>query len=186
MNDNLETATLAGGCFWCTEAVFKRLIGVESVIPGYAGGKEPNPTYDKISSGDSGYVEAIQIKFNSHEISFLKILDVFWATHDPTSLDRQGNDSGPEYRSIIFYHSDAQKKIAEESKLELEKSETYNKPIVTEIVPYTNFYPAEEYHQNFYENNPHSMYCNLVISPKINKLYKKFGDEIKKEYKDKV
>lgn len=186
MNDNLETATLAGGCFWCTEAVFRRLKGVESVTPGYAGGESKNPTYDEVSSGNSGHVESIQIKFDPKVISFSQLLDVFWSTHDPTTVDKQGNDVGAQYNSVIFYHSDEQKVLAEKSKEKLENDKVYEKPVVTKILAFTNFYSAEKYHLNFYEKNPHSMYCNLVISPKINKLYKKFGNEIKKEYKDKV
>ena len=140
MNKNLEVATLAGGCFWCTEAIFKRLKGVISVLPGYAGGTTINPSYEEVSSGNTGHAEAIQIEFDPTLISFEKILDIFWNTHDPTTINRQGNDTGTQYRSIIFYHGAEQKEIAERSKTELEKERVYKNPIVTEIKPFTNFY----------------------------------------------
>lgn len=171
---NLETATLAGGCFWCTEAIFKRLKGVTSVVPGYAGGEKPNPSYDEVCSGTTGHAEAIQIQFDPSIISYDKILDVFWHLHDPTALNQQGNDIGAQYRSAIFYHNEKQKRIAEESKEELEKSEAFNMPIVTQIVPFTNFYKAENYHQNYYDQNKSASYCQIVIDPKIQKLIKEF------------
>jgi peptide-methionine (S)-S-oxide reductase len=160
---HFETATLAGGCFWCTEAIFKRLKGVESVISGYAGGA-------------TGRAEAIQIEFDPKIIPYEKILDVFWATHDPTTLNRQGNDVGTAYRSAIFYHSAKQKQIAEASKEKLEKSGKHKDKIVTTIEPFSNFYKAENYHQNYYANNSSAPYCTFVIDPKIKRLYKEFGD----------
>lgn len=158
----MKTATLAGGCFWCTEAIFKRLKGVERVTSGYA-----------------DEAESIQIKFDPKIISFEKILEVFWHLIDPTTLNKQGADVGTQYRSVIFYHDDTQKKIAEESKKKADKSGMYSDPIVTEIVPFTNFYKAEEYHQNYFERNTDKPYCQLIINPKIDKLIKEFGESVK-------
>lgn len=171
-----ETATLAGGCFWCTEAVFKRLKGVMTVTTGYSGGKRENPTYDQIHSGATGHAESIQIKFDPSVISYKQLIDVFWQLHDPTTLNRQGYDVGSEYRSVIFYHSQEQKKIAEKSKQEMEKSGVNKNPIVTEIAPFTTFYEAEPEHKNFYERNSSSQYCRFIIDPKIQKLYKDFKE----------
>ncbi|MBI2074719.1 MAG: peptide-methionine (S)-S-oxide reductase MsrA [Candidatus Levybacteria bacterium] len=180
----LETATFAGGCFWCTEAIFKRLKGVSEVVSGYAGGTMENPSYEQVSTGKTGFAEAIQIKFNPDSISYNKLLEIFWATHDPTTLNRQGGDIGTQYRSVIFYHNNGQKKEAESSKIEIEKSDGYSDKIVTEIKPFRNFYNAEDYHQNYYERykniNP---YCLVVIDPKIQKLLNKFNEEVKEEYK---
>jgi len=180
---NMATATLAGGCFWCTETIFKRLKGVTSVMPGYAGGEKPNPSYDEVCSGTTGHAEAIQITFDPSVISYHKILDVFWHLHDPTTLNQQGNDIGTQYRSAIFYHSAKQKEIAEESKEELEKSEAFNRPIVTQIVPFTNFYKAENYHLNYYDKNKSASYCQIVIDPKIQKLMSNYKEDVKEEYK---
>ena len=182
MNKQLEIATLAGGCFWCTEAVFKRLKGVISVLPGYAGGIIENPTYGQVCSGNTGHAEAIQIEFNPEEIPYGKILDVFWYTHNPTTLNRQGNDIGTQYRSVIFYHNENQKQIAEKSKSELAKEGIYKDKIVTEITPFTNFYVAEDYHKNYFAKNSDAPYCNFVISPKIHKLLEKYGKDVKEEY----
>lgn len=170
----IEIATLAGGCFWCTEAIFKRLKGVTSVLPGYAGGDTKNPTYEQVCSGKTGHAETIEIKFDPKLISFEKILEVFWNTHDPTTTDRQGNDVGPQYRSVIFYHDAEQKRIAENSRPER---------AVTEIIPFKNFYVAEDYHKNYFETHKNALYCSLVISPKIKKLLEKYGNDIKEEYK---
>lgn len=183
MNKNLETATLAGGCFWCTEAIFKRLRGVESVLPGYAGGQVENPTYEQVSFGTTGHAEAIQIEFDPEQISLEKILDVFWHTHNPTTINQQGNDVGPQYRSVIFYHNKNQKKIAEKSKMNFEKEGIYKEKIVTEIIPFTNFYVAEDYHKNYYEKHKNDLYCDITIGPKIQKLMEKYGKDIKEEYK---
>lgn len=183
MSKKLETATLAGGCFWCTEAIFKRLKGVVSVISGYSGGKTEKPFYEVVSTGTTAHAEAVQIVFDPEIISFGKLLDVFWATHDPTTLNRQGGDVGTQYRSVIFYHNNKQKKEVFESKKKLEEEKMYNGKIVTEIVPFTSFYTAEENHQNYYEIHKEYPYCSLVISPKIKKLLEKFGKNVKEEYK---
>lgn len=177
----IEEATLGTGCFWCTEAIFKRLKGVKSVESGYAGGDTKNPTYDEVCTGNTGHAEAIQITFDPKVISYEKILDVFWAVHDPTTLNRQENDVGVQYRSVIFYHSDEQKRIAEKSKTNLEKSGRYSSKIVTEITPFTNFYKAEGRHQDYYDRNRSYPYCQYVIDPKIQKLYKEFKKEVREE-----
>ena len=181
--DKFETATFAGGCFWCTEAIFQRLKGVESYLPGYAGGEVPSPTYQQVCEGTTGHAEAIQIQFDPQVISYEKLLEIFWHTHNPTTLNRQGNDEGPQYKSVIFYHDEKQKNIAEKSREEVEKSKLYSDPIVTEIVPFTNFYEAEDYHKNYYENNRNQGYCSFVIDPKIHKLLTEFSREVKDEYK---
>lgn len=166
-----EKATLGGGCFWCVEAVYERFQGVKSVVSGYAGGKVPNPTYKQICGGDTGHAEVIQIEFDPTKISYSQILEIFWAAHDPTTLNRQGADVGTQYRSTIMYHSEAQKKAAEESKKKAQ--EQFKSPIVTEIVPISIFYKAEEYHQDYFKNNPNQPYCAAVIGPKLRSLEKK-------------
>ncbi len=175
-----EIATFAGGCFWCTEAVFKRLKGVNSVLPGYAGGHVDNPSYDQVSMGRTGHAEAIQIEFDPSVISYEKLLDVHFNTHNPTTLNRQGNDVGPQYRSVIFYHDEKQKDLAEKAKLEIQK--IYRDQIVTEIVPYTNFFVAEDYHKNYYDNHKDAAYCDIVISPKIHKLMEKYSADLKESF----
>ncbi len=175
----METATIAGGCFWCTEAIFKRLKGVESVTPGYSGGNVENPTYEQVCSGTTGHAEAIQIKFDPKIISYEKLLEVFFKLHDPTTLNRQDNDVGTQYRSSIFYHSAEQNRIALKVKDKIEKSAMYKNKIITEIVPFKNFYEAENYHKNYYENYKSQPYCQLIIDPKIEKLYKEFKEEVK-------
>ncbi len=182
-NFTTETATLAGGCFWCTEAVFERLKGVISVVSGYTGGRRENPSYEQIITGHTHHAEAIRITFDPTMISYTQLLDVFWATHDPTTLNQQGADRGERYRSAIFYENEEQHRTAEESKANLAKSGMYKDPIVTEIVPFTQFYPAENYHQNFYDTNRDYPYCTYVIDPKIQKLMKNFGEKVKEEYK---
>ncbi len=177
-----EIATLAGGCFWCTEAVFKRIKGVTSVTSGYSGGTRPHPTYQEVCGGNSGHAEAIQIIFDPAVISYETLLEIFFHLHDPVNLNRQGSDVGTQYRSAIFYHSEAQKKDAIVLKEKLVNDGTY-KTIVTEIAPFTIFYPAEDYHQNFYEKNSYQPYCQYIIDPKIQKLIKEFADEVKEEYK---
>lgn len=175
---------MAGGCFWCTEAIFKRLKGVISVTSGYTGGDMENPSYEAVSSGETGHTEAVQIKFDPRIISFSKLLDIFWVIHDPTTLNRQGSDVGTQYRSAIFYHNGKQKRIAEESKKQAEGSGQEGGKIVTEIKPFTKFYSAEDYHQDYYERNRDlNRYCLLVIDPKIEKLVMKFNDNVKEEYK---
>jgi len=173
-----ELATLGGGCFWCTEAVFQDLKGVHSVVSGYAGGSIKNPAYREICTGRTGHAEVIQIKFDPNVISFEELLEVFWVTHDPTTLNRQGHDSGTQYRSVIFYHTDEQRKIAEASKAKTDATDLWPNPIVTEISPYEVMYEAEEEHQNYYKSNSYQPYCTFVISPKIQKLKKHFGDKL--------
>jgi peptide-methionine (S)-S-oxide reductase len=179
----LDTATLAGGCFWCTEAVFKRVRGVHEVVSGYTGGDMENPSYAQVSTGGTGHAEAVQIRFDPQIVSYESLLDVFWGTHDPTTLDRQGADVGSQYRSAIFYHDDEQRRTAEASRSKWEASGKFNEKIVTRIEPLKRFYPAEGYHQDYYAANPHASYCSIVIEPKIGKLLRDFADEVKEEYK---
>lgn len=178
-NIKYETATFGSGCFWCTEAIFERVDGVIDVISGYAGGLEPNPSYELVCTGTTRYAEVTQITYDPEIVSFQTLLKIFWETHDPTTLNRQGADVGPQYRSVIFYHNQEQKEIAERLKNELNKAKIWDKPIVTEITPVSNFYKAENYHQNFYENNPSNSYCNFVITPKVKKFEKVFSDQLK-------
>lgn len=189
VHKNLQVATLAGGCFWCTEAIFKRLKGIISVKSGYAGGSKKNPNYKEVSEGSTRHAEAIQITFNPNIIPYERLLDIFWATHNPTTLNRQENDIGSQYRSAIFYHNEEQKEIALKSKEKIEKSQPKaDRPlgegdkVVTEIVPFTNFYQAEGYHQNYYDRNQEYPYCQFVINPKIQKLLKEFKKDVKEEY----
>jgi peptide-methionine (S)-S-oxide reductase len=178
-SDSLEVATLAAGCFWCVEAVFQDLKGVIKVESGYSGGNVKNPGYREVCTGTTGHAEACQIYFNPKEISFEELLEIFWTTHDPTTLNRQGADAGPQYRSAIFYHGEKQKQIAEKSKAEV-ATKIWDNPIVTEITKYSNFYKAEDYHQNYYNENSHAPYCQIVIAPKIIKMRHKFADKLKK------
>jgi peptide-methionine (S)-S-oxide reductase len=180
MSDKLEIATLANGCFWCTEAIFQRLNGVEKVTSGYAGGKVKNPTYNDVTSGETGHAEVIQIQFDPSVITYQEILDVFFATHDPTTLNRQGYDVGTQYRSAIFYHSTAQKEVAEAFIKALTEAKVFDKKIVTEVTPFEAFYEAESYHQNYYNNNKNQGYCVAVINPKLDKFIKKYKDKLKK------
>jgi peptide-methionine (S)-S-oxide reductase len=177
----LETATFAGGCFWCTEAIFKRLKGVQSVMPGYAASQVPNPSYEMVCTGKTGAAEAIQITYDPSVISYETLLDIFWHTHDPTTLNRQGNDVGTQYRSAIFYHNEQQHQAALASKEALAQSGDYKKPIVTEISQFTNFYPAEDYHLEYYDRNRYQPYCMFVIDPKVKKLLKEYRSELKEE-----
>ena len=177
--NNIEYATFAGGCFWCTEAVFLELKGVKQVVSGYIGGNTLNPTYAEICKGDTGHAEAIEIAFDSNEISFGELLEVFFATHDPTTLNRQGNDIGTQYRSEIFYHNEIQKEISEVYISLMTKENTFDDSIVTQVSPVTTFYKAEEYHNNYYNQNKLQGYCSYVITPKIEKLKKVFKDKIK-------
>lgn len=184
-NEKLEKATFGGGCFWCVEAVFDQLLGVKKVVSGYAGGHTKNPTYKEVCSGETGHAEVIQVEFDPELISFDELLEVFWTVHDPTQLNRQGNDVGTQYRSIILYENDHQKLIADRSIKEFEASKMYIGNFTTQLVPLEVFYPAEDYHQNYYENDGgQNPYCSLVIAPKIDKFYKKFYDKLKPEYKD--
>jgi peptide-methionine (S)-S-oxide reductase len=169
-SNHLEFATLAGGCFWCIEAVFERLEGVRSVTSGYTGGHKENPTYEEVCSGTTGHAEVAQIEFDPAKISYERLLDVFWEAHDPTTLNRQGADRGTQYRSAIFYQSEAQRLAAEKSRKAAQKN--FARPIVTEIVPLKKFYKAENYHQDYFRNNPQAPYCAVVIRPKLDKLQK--------------
>lgn len=182
---NKEVAVFAGGCFWCTEAVFNRLKGVISTTSGYAGGKMENPSYEDISTGDTGYTEAVKIEFNPKIIFFDKLLKIFWTIFDPTTKNRQGNDIGTQYRSVIFYTNKDQKNEAEQSIKEIIRLKIYKNPIVTEVLPLNKFYRAEEYHQNYYKNNRMvNPYCRFVIDPKIKKLIEHFNKDVKEEYKN--
>lgn len=165
-----QYATFGGGCFWCLEAIFQRQADVRSVTSGYQGGKRKNPTYEQVCSGATGHAEVIRVAYDPRAISYERLLDLFWRAHDPTQLNRQGNDIGTQYRSIIFYHTEDQKKAALESKQALEASGTYRAPIVTQIESATEFYPAEEYHQNYYRDHSNAPYCQLIIKPKMEKL----------------
>jgi peptide-methionine (S)-S-oxide reductase len=178
--NNFEVATLGAGCFWCVEAVFTRLNGVEKVESGYSGGKIANPTYGDVCSGITGHAEVVQITFNPNIIPYAKILEIFFQTHDPTTLNRQGADVGTQYRSAIFYHSDEQKRVANEVKQMLDRSGIWNSPIATEISPFTDFYKAENYHQDYFANNNNQPYCQMIIVPKIAKFEKLFKDYLKK------
>ncbi len=178
----LDTITLAGGCFWCTEAVFERLRGVTSVVSGYAASRVEDPSYEAVCSGRTGAAEAIQITYDPSIISLEKLLEIFWHVHDPTTLNRQGNDVGTQYRSAIFYANDEQKQVALASKEALEKSGAYKRPVVTEISPFTNFYPAEDYHKEYYDRNSDQPYCQYVIDPKVRKLMKDYRKEVKEEF----
>ena len=178
---NLEIATFANGCFWCTEAVFQELKGVEKVSSGYTGGHVQNPTYEQVCNKNTGHAESLQIEYDPTQISFDELLEVFWETHNPTTLNRQGNDVGPQYRSAIFYHNEEQKEKAEKYKEKLNASGVFDDPIVTTIEPLKVFYPAENYHANYYKRNPSQSYCYYVIKPKMEKFKKIFGEKIKPE-----
>ena len=177
----METATFAAGCFWCVEAVYENLEGVEKVTSGYSGGTVKNPSYNEVVSGRTGHAEAIQIMYDANITGYTELLEVFWSTHDPTTLNRQGADVGTQYRSAIFYHDENQKLLAEKYKKTLDESGAFPNPIVTEIVAMTEFYPAEDYHQDYYTLNPSQPYCRLVIAPKLEKFKKVFKDKLKKD-----
>lgn len=170
----MELTTLGSGCFWCTEAVYQQLKGVETVVSGYSGGQVDNPSYEQVTKGRTGHAEVCQIRFDPEQISYSDMLEVFFSTHDPTTLNRQGTDVGTQYRSVIFYHSEEQRELAERVKRELDESGTLKNPIVTEIVPYEKFYEAEDNHQNYFRNNPNQGYCRFVIAPKLKKFEKVF------------
>lgn len=176
-----EVATLAGGCFWCLEAVYEQLRGVEGVVSGYAGGHVPNPTYRQVTSGTTGHAEVVQITYDPSEVSFRDLLGVFFTIHDPTTLNRQGADIGTQYRSAIFYHDQEQKGIAEDVIREMEEAGVWDDPIVTQVVPLDDFYGAEDYHQEYYRNNPYQPYCQVVIRPKVAKFRQKYMNKLKKE-----
>lgn len=176
---DLQTATLGGGCFWCLEAVYKELKGVVDVVSGYAGGASPNPTYRQVCSGATGHAEVVQIAFDPEQISYRDLLDVFFSIHDPTQLNRQGHDVGSQYRSVIFWHDEEQKAEAERVIRELEDAGAFDDPVVTELSPLPAFYPAEAYHQDYFENNPGQPYCQVVVSPKVAKARQRFADRLK-------
>jgi peptide-methionine (S)-S-oxide reductase len=173
-----QKATFGGGCFWCMEAMFQRLKGVRSVVSGYSGGSVKNPTYEQVGSGDTGHAESIQITYDPQVISYAELLEVFWQSHDPTTRNRQGPDVGSQYRSVIFYHDQEQKALAEHYKQKLSASAVFQAPVVTEIVPFTGFYPAESYHQNYFVNHPRQPYCSAVIGPKVEEFEKVFKDKL--------
>lgn len=181
MESNNETATLGAGCFWCVEAIYERLEGVGSVASGYSGGTVKNPTYEQVCTGRTGHAEVIQVTFDPKKISYKELLEVFFKTHDPTTLNRQGADVGTQYRSAIFYHSPEQKAAAEQVKKEIEAAKVWDDPIVTEISPFTVFYKAEQYHQNYYDQNSSQPYCMMVINPKLSKFRKEFSSKLKKQ-----
>jgi len=176
-----ELATLGGGCFWCLEAVYERLQGVEHVVSGYAGGHVANPSYELVCTGTSGHAEVAQLTFDPTVISYREVLEIFFAFHDPTQLNRQGADIGTQYRSVIFYHSDAQRATAEEVIARLEREQVYDRPIVTQLEPLDAFYPAEAYHQTYFRRNPEQPYCQAVIAPKVAKLRRAYVDRLKSE-----
>jgi peptide-methionine (S)-S-oxide reductase len=174
-----EIAVFGGGCFWCTEAIFQNLKGVGSVLPGYSGGNIVNPTYEQVSAGNSGHMEAIEIKFDPAQISFETLLNVFFATHDPTQKNQQGHDIGPQYQSTVFYMDSVQKQIVEEFIKNLDSDNTYGSPVQTEVKAFDKFYPAESYHRNYYNENQNALYCQIVINPKLQKLRSKFANLLK-------
>lgn len=176
---NLETATLGAGCFWCVEAIFQDLKGVESAVSGFSGGTVRNPSYKEVVTGKTGHAEVIQVVFDPAVISFAELLEIFWNTHDPTTLNRQGNDVGTQYRSAVFYHSEDQRRLAEQYKKQAQAS--FKDPIVTEITPFKAFYPAEDYHQDYFNLNGNQPYCTYVIRPKVEKFRKQYGDRLKAE-----
>ncbi len=177
---SLEVATLAGGCFWCIEAVFREIDGVDNVVSGYTGGATVNPTYQQVCTGRTDHAEAVQVSFNPAQISYREILEIFFSVHDPTTLNQQGVDTGTQYRSVIFYHNEQQKVIAEELIGELNKAHLWRKPIVTQIVALDTFYPAEDYHREYFSQHPEQPYCQMVISPKVNKFRKQWGKRLRR------
>jgi peptide-methionine (S)-S-oxide reductase len=181
MEQKLEVATLGAGCFWCVEAIYQRLEGVEKVESGYSGGTAKNPTYEQVTTGRTGHAEVIQVTFDPAKLSYKELLEVFFKTHDPTTLNKQGADVGTQYRSAIFYHSSEQKAAAEQVKKETDAAKIWDDPIVTEIAPFVAFYKAEEYHQDYYNQNSYQPYCMMVINPKLSKFKKEFGSKLKKQ-----
>lgn len=177
----MELATFGNGCFWCTEAIFQNLEGVNKVVSGYAGGHVQKPSYEQVCSGTTGHAEVIQITYDPAIISYEELLEVFWATHDPTTLNRQGNDVGTQYRSVVFYHSDAQQEVAQNYKKQLDTSDTFDDPIVTLVEPMPAFFPAENYHQDYFNRNGQQPYCSFLIRPKVAKFKKEFKEKLKQE-----
>ncbi len=180
MSENREVATLGGGCFWCLEAVYDDLRGVTDVVSGYAGGQVPDPSYEHVCAGTTGHAEVVQVTFDPDEVTFRELLDVFFTIHDPTTLNRQGADVGTQYRSAVFYHDDEQKRVAQEAIRDLEAEEVWANPIVTEVVPLTEFYPAEAYHQEYFARNPGAGYCQVVVAPKVSKFRKQYLARLKR------
>jgi peptide-methionine (S)-S-oxide reductase len=180
-DSNLETITLGGGCYWCVEAVYEDLNGVKSVVSGFSGGNVANPTYEEVCTGETGHAEVVQITYDKNVTDINEIFKVFFTVHDPTTLNRQGADVGTQYRSVIFYKNDEQRKAAQSIIAELNKAKVYNSPIVTKVEPFKKFYKAEDYHQNYYANNKNQPYCKMVIQPKIEKFEKVFKDKLKKK-----
>lgn len=178
---NLDTITLGAGCFWCVEAVFQQLKGVYTVESGYSGGHQKNPTYKEVCTGSTGHAEVCQITFDPLEISFTELLEVFWKTHDPTTLNRQGGDIGTQYRSVVFYHNEEQRRLTEDMKSRLDNAHIWDAPLVTEITPFEKFYKAEAYHQEYYFQNASQPYCSVVITPKVEKFRKVFADKLKEK-----
>ena len=176
----LEQATFGSGCFWCTEAVFERMAGVHSAVSGYSGGQIPNPSYQLVCSGTTGHAEVVQVTFDPNAVTYDELLEVFWKTHDPTTLNRQGADIGTQYRSVIFYHNEQQREAAERYKRELDAAGAFDSPIVTQIVPFREFFPAEPYHQSYFEMNPRQAYCRAVIAPKVEKFERVFAAKLKR------
>ncbi len=174
-----DTITLGTGCFWCSQAIFERVKGVVSATAGYSGGNVPHPTYEQVCTGNTGYAEVVNVVYDPSEISLKALLEIFWKTHDPTTLNRQGADVGTQYRSVIFYHNEQQRHVAENLKRKLEEAKIWPRPVVTEISPFVNFYPAEPYHQEYYRKNPSAGYCQFVITPKLEKFEKIFKNKIK-------
>jgi peptide-methionine (S)-S-oxide reductase len=179
MNEKYEKATLGGGCFWCTEAVYQQMKGVVTVIPGYCGGHVKNPTYNEVCEGHTGHAEVVQITFNPAEVSYAEILEVFFQVHDPTTLNRQGADVGTQYRSVIFYHSEGQQQTASEMIKQLNSGKIFSKPVVTELAPFEEFYEAEGYHRNYFSRNPNQPYCRMVVAPKVDTFRKLFREQLK-------
>jgi peptide-methionine (S)-S-oxide reductase len=175
-----SVATLGGGCFWCLEAAFEQVAGVKRVVSGYAGGRIPDPTYEQVCTGRTGHAEVVQITFDPAVISYRELLDIFFSIHDPTTPDRQGADAGPQYRSIILYHSDEQRRIAEATIRELDAAGLWPDPVITQVVPLTDFFPAEDYHQHYFQRNPHQPYCQFVVAPKVQKVRQKFSYRLKR------
>ncbi|GAC16969.1 peptide-methionine (S)-S-oxide reductase MsrA [Aliiglaciecola lipolytica] len=176
---NLQQATLAGGCFWCIESAFNSIEGVESAYSGYAAGHIDNPTYEQVCSGSTGHAEVVRVNFDADTISYRDVLEIFFSLHNPTQLNRQGNDVGSQYRSAIFYHNDEQKKLAEEIISEIEEQQIWPDPVVTEVTEVNNYYQAEDYHQDYFTNNPQNQYCNMVVAPKLAKFKKNFASRLK-------
>lgn len=176
---NIQSATLAGGCFWCLESAFNKVRGVEKAYSGYAGGHTENPTYEEVCTGNTGHAEVIRVNFDADDISYREILEIFFALHDPTQLNRQGNDIGTQYRSVVYYHDDAQKAQAEAIIAEMTEAQTWPEPIVTTVEPIDNYSQAEDYHQDYFNNNPQNQYCAMVVSPKLAKFKKTFAERLK-------